>query len=335
MRNPHGVYTVRNCHARNIFFSMTQVVHDAHIGCYIAVPVDNFEGDALKYPEWTFGGTRNGRLPENTPDIAIDPDDGRITLMNTSVTAKTYFVTVSNSSRVVTSTGAEFALVRGLRDDYVTFIALVYPGFSVGLCRLVPGVGSKKKRLSQSELARVQVSSDVQDFVQTPVSSDSFEIDVFPLAAGSPSTSYLCTQSAGGALTHFAHPSTFYAVDFRCAIGTPIVAIFDGEVVEIRNDSTNSGVRVEDLFTWNSILIKSAGNSNVVFCEYVHVKKDSFKVSIGQRIHKGEILCESGVAGFCPEPHLHLEIHRDSIAGSPSVPMKWKGAPFEAGLSYP
>ena len=35
---------------------------------------------------------------------------------------------------------------------------------------------------------------------------------------GSGGPPFLCTQSAGGALTHFAHPSTFYAVDFRASV---------------------------------------------------------------------------------------------------------------------
>eukprot|EP00966_Prymnesium_polylepis_P048716 1127704-Prymnesium_polylepis.1 len=44
----------------------------------------------------------------------------------------------------------------------------------------------------------------------------------FPLAAAD--RSYLCSQSAGGGLTHFAHPSTFHAIDLDAPVGTPVLA---------------------------------------------------------------------------------------------------------------
>lgn len=319
----------------NIFPPMSHICNDAFTGCRIAVPRSGIDPDANEYPIWTFGVQRINSFGADIPDIVLDPDDGVVTLMNVSEISKTYYVTISKAPRVLSSKGEDF-----LRNpettsqrEYVTFIALVHGGFSLGLCQLAPEAASKKKRLSKSELSAVCISSDIQDYTPTGQSGDHLDLDVFPLQQSSVDESFLCTQSSGGALTHFAHPSTFYAVDFRCRQGTPVVSVFDCEVVEIRNEATNSGVRVEDLFSWNSVMIKSVDAD--VYCEYVHVRKDSFRVSVGDRVKKGEIICESGEAGFCPEPHLHFEVHRDCIPGSPSIPILWKGSPIEAGKSYP
>ena len=56
----------------------------------------------------------------------------------------------------------------------------------------------------------------------------------FPLAGGGP---YLCSQSAGGGLTHWAHPSTFYACDLEAAVGTPVVAVADGTIHALQQDT--------------------------------------------------------------------------------------------------
>jgi hypothetical protein len=313
---------------------MTTVVEDAHSGCYIAVPLQQKDSGILTYPDWTFGTTNCADLSHEIPDILIDPENGMITVMNTSRTARTFYVTVAKFDRMIDSRGCEIASKRTMSstEAYVTFISLVYPGFGLGLCRLVPASTSKRKRLGTRELSCVEITSDVQEFLTTDPPRDKYELDVFPLVPRSGADSFLCTQSAGGKLTHFAHPSTYYAVDFRCDIGTSIVSIFDGEVVEIRNDATNSGVRVEDLFSWNSIMIKALDTG--LCCEYVHVRKDSFRVSLGERVKKGDVLCESGASGFCPEPHLHFEIHGDSNPGSPSIPIFWKGESFRAGHRY-
>ena len=42
--------------------------------------------------------------------------------------------------------------------------------------------------------------------------------------------------------------------------------------------------------------------------EYVHVRAHSARVCAGERVRRGQVLCESGDAGFCPVPHLHIEV---------------------------
>ena len=61
----------------------------------------------------------------------------------------------------------------------------------------------------------------------------------FPLGGEGP---FLCSQGFGGQFTHF-YPSTFHAVDLECAVGTPVLAVADGVVVEVHQDAEVTGVR--------------------------------------------------------------------------------------------
>lgn len=53
---------------------------------------------------------------------------------------------------------------------------------------------------------------------------------------------------------------------------------------------------------------------------YVHVAAESAAVAVGDRVSAGDVLCASGAVGFCPEPHLHIELHLDGAKDAPSVP---------------
>eukprot|EP00617_Octactis_speculum_P026324 CAMPEP_0185755052 /NCGR_PEP_ID=MMETSP1174-20130828/13599_1 /TAXON_ID=35687 /ORGANISM="Dictyocha speculum, Strain CCMP1381" /LENGTH=357 /DNA_ID=CAMNT_0028433475 /DNA_START=63 /DNA_END=1137 /DNA_ORIENTATION=+ len=104
----------------------------------------------------------------------------------------------------------------------------------------------------------VRLTSDVVDYEPHP-SPDDFNmrhvLEVFPLL-GKKSEGYLCTQGCGGGLTHFSHPSTFHALDFRCPVGTPVVAVGAGRVVEVRQACCVSGILVANLFQWNALTIE-------------------------------------------------------------------------------
>lgn len=127
------------------------------------------------------------------------------------------------------------------------------------------------------DVAAVDVSSDVVDVV-APASgltapSPSYG---FPLGGGGP---FLCTrvlaafpffvsrglggtfsaprrQGAGGLLSHYAHASTYYAVDFRCPEGTPVLAIGAGVVDGVRCGERESSIHVSALFKWNAIVLR-------------------------------------------------------------------------------
>jgi murein DD-endopeptidase MepM/ murein hydrolase activator NlpD len=42
----------------------------------------------------------------------------------------------------------------------------------------------------------------------------------------------------------------------------------------------------------------------------VHIRAKSAKVKVGDRVQRGQVICESGSVGFSPEPHLHFTAFR-------------------------
>ena len=170
----------------------------------------------------------------------------------------------------------------------------------------------------------------------------------FPLeASGGP---YLCSQGVGGALSHFAHPSTRHALDLECPVGTLVVAAGPGVVRSVQQEVREGGILVPLLFKWNAVVLELDSGETV---EYVHVRAHSARVCAGERVRRGQVLgesgdatlkllcsvhcvrcaachvpctlcqvlCESGDAGFCPVPHLHIEAHASSGRAAPSIPL--------------
>ncbi|CAM9995447.1 unnamed protein product, partial [Sphacelaria rigidula] len=56
-----------------------------------------------------------------------------------------------------------------------------------------------------------------------------------------------------------------------------------------------------------------------LLAEYVHVLANSVLVGIGDRVEAGQPLCASGDAGFCPSPHLHLQLQEEVGDSAPTV----------------
>ena len=142
----------------------------------------------------------------------------------------------------------------------------------------------------------------------------------FPLPAPGP---YLCTQGCGGMLTHYFSES-YHAFDLRCDVGTPLLAMADGVVTELAEQSTASGIHCENLFRWNAIAVTTPAGVTVV---YVHIAPQSALVRKGDTVRAGQPLCRTGSAGFSPEPHVHIEAHKAAPDGDEpslwghSVPM--------------
>ena len=117
---------------------------------------------------------------------------------------------------------------------------------------------------------------------------------------------------------------------------TPCVACADGVVRAVSDGTGNvSGIGIGNLFAWNSVAIDIEGG---LVAEYVHIRKGSAKVRVGDSVKAGDVLCESGAVGFCPEPHLHFQVTEGGGDMAHTVAFKFVGAmgPYsvQAGERY-
>jgi len=315
-------------------------VAEAGPGCFIGRR--NGGDNKTESPDWMIGwedvdpedfgfDNVNDDAECEVPDIALDPEECTLTICNIHDYTKVAYVTVFET-RVVGANGVE--LTQGSTTDdagqtlpCVTFIILCPPCVFAHLCYL---------NVSRAEdLNGLRIESDVSRWNQHPNPSDEHPHRIgFPLncngsITGEPGVSFLCTQGEGGELTHF-FSGNLHAIDFRCPIGTELLAVADGIIVEAKDENTLTGISVTNLFKWNSILLQiqifdadSNGDSNDVggdgplFVEYVHIAKST--VRAGDRVKRGQVIGYSGTVGFSPEPHLHFSAFRSSDAESPTV----------------
>lgn len=186
----------------------------------------------------------------------------------------------------------------------ITFVLLVSPGHMMDVCYV--------------ELAEEEEFPDLYSHVTELRAHPNPEVGDaiigFPLQGGP----FLCTQSFDGEFTHF-KAETFHAVDWRCPVGTPVVAVGDGEVVEVSDSESAGGIHTKNLFHWNSIMLKLKDDT---FVEYVHINTNSSKVKVGDQVTVGQVICESGNVGFCPEPHLHLQVQTTSDNKAATIKFK-------------
>jgi hypothetical protein len=294
-------------------------VSDAGPGCHIArrdlSPEWMIEWEDLDPEE--FEG-------EPVPDIALDMEEQTLTVCNLEKFTQIAYVTVYET-RLLGRTGQVLTPStttdnQGVTQSCITFIVLCPSNVFAHLCYLDVADGL--------DISQVRIESDVREWNQHPLSSDEHPKRVgFPLEGGP----FLCTQGENGELTHF-FSGNLHAIDFRCPVGTPLLAVGDGVVVEAKDSNTLTGIAVSNLFEWNSIILqldtqegddkdKSVGP---LFIEYVHIQESLVKP--GERVTRDQIIGKSGSVGFSPEPHLHFSAFRSSDPEAPTVRVRF-GAP--------
>jgi murein DD-endopeptidase MepM/ murein hydrolase activator NlpD len=280
---------------------------------------------------------------DEIPDLAVDTQEHTLTLCNVDACFKVAYITVydcalrGRNGKVLTAgsttaTPDESSSGSNNNNKLVsctTLIVLCPPTTFAHLCYLPEDVSPSTLRLE----------SDVQEWQKHPDPDDTHSQTIgFPLQTSSSedattATSFLCTQGVGGCLTHF-FAGNLHAIDFQCAIGTPLLAVGNGIVVKVKADCNNvTGIAVTNLFAWNSILLQldedtenvidhkhndttagpdetssSKASAGPLFVEYVHIQ--SAAVTVGDRVVAGQVIGTSGSAGFSPEPHLHLAAYR-------------------------
>eukprot|EP00050_Salpingoeca_kvevrii_P013461 m.28718 g.28718 ORF g.28718 m.28718 type:complete len:343 (-) comp5007_c0_seq1:49-1077(-) len=277
---------------------------------------------------------------EVPPDFAVDPEDGLLTVINPTSDFRSYFVSVRSTLR---NGEGEVLLAGSARDEdgteasCTTLVLLLRPRSVMDVAYVDLGdsgdaddTGSEAGEAEDADEEGLAITSDVKDLdgaavdaaaaVQRTVAEvSSLPVLQFPLGpppAGA-EQGWLCSQGFGGHFTHF-YPGTLHAVDLECPVGTPVVAVADGTVVEVRSQTSVSGIEATNLFSWNSVMLQLDGTGH--FAEYVHVARDSCTLAVGDRVRAGQVICRSGDAGFCPQPHLHVQLHHSREPDAPTVP---------------
>jgi hypothetical protein len=224
-------------------------VLDAGPGCHIARKDDTAGEGASKWViEWEEVDADEYE-GETIPDVAIDPEESTLTLCNIR---KEYVVAYISVYETVLRDRDGQAMQQGTTTDNqnvsqpcTTLIVLCPPCTFAHLCYLdLPADGS---------LENLRLDSDVQEWSKHRDVADTHSQTIgFPLQGGP----YRCTQGESGHLTHF-FAGNLHAIDFACPVGTPLLAVGDGVVLDCKDSNTNlSGIAVSNMFEWNSILLQ-------------------------------------------------------------------------------
>lgn len=105
--------------------------------------------------------------------------------------------------------------------------------------------------------------------------------------------------------------------DFYC-YNAPIIAPAAGYVYNIVNDVDDNLVGDVDLqHNWgNTIIIK---HTDYLYSKISHIKKDTFKVAIGDYVKKGDLIANCGNSGRSPEPHIHFQLQSTAFVDSKTL----------------
>lgn len=98
----------------------------------------------------------------------------------------------------------------------------------------------------------------------------------------------------------------------------PILCPMDGYVYDIVNHVDDNGIgEVNTSKNWGNTIILN--HSNGLFSQISHIKKDSFKVSIGDFVPKGTLIATCGNSGRSPEPHIHFQMQTSPVIGAQTL----------------
>ncbi|CAM9668353.1 unnamed protein product [Discosporangium mesarthrocarpum] len=284
-------------------------VSSSQPGCHVAhhqAPwiLDSYPFDPEEY------GLEEGST--DVPDIIIDPDSRMLSVINADDSVdKSFFITTSHRALDASHKPLASGVARGVdrqEKEVVTFVLVAAPQQVLDVCYLELGDAQANGE------EPVDLYSDIKAVHPHPEPDTWVPSRAYPFPLGG-DTPRLCSQGMGGRFTHF-YPGTQHAVDFECPVGTPVLALAAGVVRETRQSATAGGIDVRGLFEWNSVTVLQ---DDGLLAEYVHILSGSATVCPGDRVEAGQPLCRSGDVGFCPTPHLHLQLQCGEADSAPTV----------------
>jgi len=119
-------------------------------------------------------------------------------------------------------------------------------------------------------------------------------------------------QGFHGTFSH--RGSNEYAVDFDCPVATPVLAARDGVVVAANAAAQGSGT-TPDFLEYRRTNFVIVLHEDGTLGEYMHLAPSGVKVSVGQRVKRGDELALSGNTGYSSTPHLHFQVMTAGVDG--------------------
>ena len=113
-----------------------------------------------------------------------------------------------------------------------------------------------------------------------------------------------------------------HALDFLVPVATPVYAVADGVIMEIKEHCERWGDGPEFRDYLNYLTVK---HGNGEFSQYCHLQKNSVstrKLKVGDHVRVGQEITETGMSGWMDGPHLHFIVYRHDI--NPQNPFGFK-----------
>lgn len=115
----------------------------------------------------------------------------------------------------------------------------------------------------------------------------------------------------------FFHGSGYDKNNYFC-YNKPVYAPGDGWVENIINAIDDNPIGNVDLeHNWGNTIIIKHGEG--LYSNISHLKRDSFKVFIGDYVKRGDIIAHCGNSGRSPKPHIHFQLQQLPFIGSKTI----------------
>lgn len=115
---------------------------------------------------------------------------------------------------------------------------------------------------------------------------------------------YTTTQAHGGA-SHTG--DQYWAWDFGLKDGDEVVAVADGVIRQIKNNSTEYGCSSAFAHDGNYVVLDFEDGTEAL---YLHLKAGTILVNPGDRVVRGQALGQVGSSGWICGVHLHFQVQR-------------------------
>lgn len=119
---------------------------------------------------------------------------------------------------------------------------------------------------------------------------------------------YYITQGFGGEASHNDSAQSYHAIDVALPVGTPIIAVRAGVVMETDVDYSRAGFDMKYMDEANLVRVLHDDGGMAL---YAHLDTESVLVKPGDLVQQGQRLGFSGNTGFSSGPHLHFVIQKN------------------------